>query len=159
MPDASTSSALTPGVALTSAVIYWANLQSRLGAVSNRLRALNAERRDLVEGSPRAVSVGRQVEVFLHRTRVLHRAVILSVTTLVAFLMSSAALFVVPHEITLRRDLATGAFSLGLAAFGASLAATLREMLLARAALDDDVAESRPRPAQERTDERGDHPP
>jgi hypothetical protein len=149
MPDATTS-ALTPGVALTSAVIYWANLQSRLGAVSNRLRALNAELRDLVEGAARAVSVAQQVKVFVHRTRVLHSAVLMAVATLVALLVSSAALFVVPHEIALHRELATGSFIVGLGTFGASLGATLWEMLLARAALDNDVASSRPRPVPER---------
>jgi hypothetical protein len=147
MPDAATSSALTPGVALTSAVIYWANLQSRLSAVSNRLRDLDAELRDLVEGAPRAASVAMQIKVFLHRTRVLHIAVVLSVATLVAFLLSSAALFVVPHGMLLRRGLATGAFILGLATFGASVAATLWEMLLARAALENDVTASTARPA------------
>ena len=144
MPDAATT-ALTPGVALTSAVLYWANLQSRLNAVSNRLRALNAERRELVEGTPRASSVARQVEVFLRRTRVLHGAVILAVMTLVAFLISSAALFVAPREFVLRRAMATWAFIVGLTTFGASLSATLGEMWLARDALDEDVAASPPR--------------
>lgn len=141
------TSALTPGVALTSAVIYWANLQSRLSAVSNRLRALNAELRDLVEGAPRTESVAKQVRVFLHRMRLLHNAVVLSVVTLVALLIASAVLFVAPHQFALHRTLATAAFIGGLVTFGLSLAATLSEMLHARAALDEDVATSAPRPA------------
>jgi hypothetical protein len=131
-------------------VIYWANLQSRLNSVSIRLRDLNAELRGLVEGAPRAMSVAKQIEVFVRRARVLHGAVVISVATLVAFLISSAALFVLPYEIALRRGVATGAFIVGLGAFGASLGATLWEMLLARAGLDEDVATSGPQPAQER---------
>lgn len=140
------ASALTPGVALTSAVLYWANLQSRLSAVSNRLRALNKELRTLVEGAPRTVSVSKQVGVFLHRMRLLHNAVVLSVVTLVALLIASAVTFVAPHGLLPRRALTKGAFVAGLLTFGLSLSATLWEMLLARAALDEDVATSGPLP-------------
>jgi hypothetical protein len=148
MADVATS-ALTPGVALTSVVIYWGNLQARLNAVSDRLRTLNTELRGLVEGAARAVSVAYQIKVFVRRTRTLHVAVVMAVATLAAFLISSAALFVVPHEAELRRRLATSSFLVGLATFGGSLAMTLAEMLLARTALDHDVAGSGPRPAQE----------
>jgi hypothetical protein len=157
MPEVATS-ALTPGVALTSVVIYWGSLQSRLNGVSDRLRSLNTEMRDLVEGAARTVAVAHQVKVLVRRTRVLHGAAIMSVATMVAFLVSSAALFLVPHEIELRRRLATQAFIIGLATFGASLAMTLWEMLLARAALETDVAASQPRPAQQHQQEPH-HPP
>jgi hypothetical protein len=150
MPE-TMSTALTPGVALTSAVIYWANLQARLSAVSDRLRTLNAELRNLAEGAPRTAGVRRQIKVFVHRIHVLHNAVVLSVVMLVAFVIASAALFLAPREVVLRRALASGAFYVGLATFAASLGATLWEMLLARQTLDTDVATSAPRPA--------DHPP
>jgi hypothetical protein len=149
------TSALTPGVALTSVVIFWGSLQARLNAASDRLRTLNAELRDLVEGAARTVSVAHQIKVFVRRTRVLHGAVLMSVATMVAFLISSAGLFLVPHEIEMGRRLATQAFIVGLATFGASLGMTLWEMLLARDALDHDVAASAPRPARDEPQ----HPP
>src|SRR5262245_2101664 len=90
-------SALAPGVALTSVVIYWANLQTRLDAISSRVRGLNSESRGAVKGSPRALSVARQVAMLSHRSRVLHVGVVLSVVALVGFLGASAALFVSLH--------------------------------------------------------------
>jgi hypothetical protein len=81
--DSSTvASALAPGVALTSAVIYWANLQSRLDTLSARVRALNTELRATPTAGPRSESLTRQVEMLLHRSRVLHVGVVLSVVSL-----------------------------------------------------------------------------
>jgi hypothetical protein len=138
------TSLLAPGVALPSAVIYWGNLQGRLGSVSSGVRALNAEARKVVEGTPRAASIARQVRVLLHRSHVLHVAVLLSVVTLVCLLVSSALLFVTSAGSEARRILSAAAYIVALACFGASLGLTLWEMLLARDALDDDVASSRP---------------
>jgi hypothetical protein len=145
MADSSTiPSALAPGVALTSAVIYWANLQSRLDAISARVRSLNAEQRTEIIGSLRAVSIDRQVELLSQRSRVLHRGVLLSVVALVGFLGSSAVIFVplAPGEVI--NVLATTLFFAGLAAFGVSLLVTLYEMLWARRSLEEDIRSSKP---------------
>ncbi len=146
MADApSIASALAPGVALTSAVIYWANLQGRLDTISARVRGLNAElRASVVDGSPRALSVERQVHMLSRRLRVLHVGVVLSVVTLVAFLGTSAVLFVAPSAFAARDSVAASMFMLGLATFGASLMTTLWEMLWSRRSLDEDIAGSRP---------------
>src|SRR5438552_2994910 len=117
--------ALAPGVALTSAVIYWANVQSRLDALSSRVRALNAELRTLVGGSPRATSIEAQVAMLASRSRVLHVGVVLSVVALVGFLGSSAVLFVRLGRGAVADALATSLFMLGLGAFGVSLLSTL----------------------------------
>jgi hypothetical protein len=148
MADApSIASALAPGVALTSAVIYWANLQGRLDTISGRVRGLNAELRgSVVDGSPRALSIDRQVSMLSRRLRVLHVGVVLSVVTLVAFLGASAVLFVAPPTISTRETLAAALFMLGLATFGGSLMTTLWEMLWSRRSLDEDIAGSRPAP-------------
>jgi uncharacterized protein DUF2721 len=147
MPDPSTlSSVLAPGVALTSAVIYWANLQGRLDAISTRVRALNGELRGLVEGAPRALSVQRQVSMLNRRSQVLHAGVVLSVVTVVAFLGSTAVLFVALAAARQSDGLATVLFMTGLASFGVSLATTLWEMLWARRSLDEDIAGSPPAP-------------
>jgi len=138
----SMSSALAPGVALTSAVIYWANLQNRLGAVSIRVRALNTELRGSVTGGERVASIERQIGMLLGRTRVLHVGVVLAVLTLVAFLGASEVLFIVrTHE-----GIAQYLFMLGLVTFGLSLVMTLWEMLWARRSLEEDVASSKPKP-------------
>lgn len=147
MPNPSAlNSVLAPGVALTSAVIYWANLQGRLDSISGRVRALNTELRADVDGSPRALSVGRQVAMLKGRSRVLHVGVVLSVVTLVTFLGSSAVLFVASGESTGRKAFAIALFMTGLATFGLSLATTLWEMLWARRSLDEDIASSLPAP-------------
>ena len=147
MADPSIASALAPGVALTSAVIYWANLQGRLDTISGRVRGLNAELRGgIVEGSARAGSIERQVNMLSRRLRVLHGGVVLSVVTLMAFLCSSAVLFVAPATFTARDTLAETLFMLGLGTFGGSLMTTLWEMLWSRRSIDEDIAGSRPAP-------------
>jgi hypothetical protein len=146
--DTSTiASALAPGVALTSAVIYWANLQSRLDNIATRVRNLNTELRSSVRGSPRALSVERQVEMLFQRSRVLHTGVVLSVIALIGFLGSSATLFMVLARMKIGEQLATGLFTMGLLAFGISLLPTLWEMLSAHRSLEEDVRSSRPPPA------------
>jgi len=138
----SMTSALAPGVALTSAVIYWANLQNRLAAISVRVRSLNTELRGGTTGSVRAASIERQVKMLLGRTHILHVGVIFAVLTLVCFLGASAVSFVGDGH----RGLAGGLFTLGLVTFGLSLAMALWEILWAGRALKDDVASSQPPP-------------
>jgi hypothetical protein len=143
--DTSTiASALAPGVALTSAVIYWANLQSRLDTLAARVRGLNAELRGLVAENPRAQSVQRQVGMLTHRSAVLHVGVVLSVVALLGFLGSSAILFISLLRLPVGETVATGLFMVALVAFGASLCTTLWEMLWARRSLDEDVRSSTP---------------
>lgn len=137
---ASAASALAPGVALTSAVIYWANLQGRLDTISMRVRNLNAELRASAAASPRTRSVQKQVGMLRGRSHVLHVGVIFSVMTLVAFLGSSAVLFFAQG----REHLAAMLFMSGMLTFGLSLITTLWEMLWARRSLDEDVDSSHP---------------
>ena len=144
MTDTATiATALAPGVALTSAVIYWANLQSRLDALATRVRSLNAELRTEPKGSARAASVALQVDLLTHRSRVLHVGVVLSVIALIGFLGSSAALYIAVGQLHLGSTLATTLFMIGLTAFAVSLLPTLWEMLWARRSLDEDVRSSR----------------
>lgn len=138
------ASVLAPGVALTGAVIYWANVTGRLDTISARVRALNAELRASADASPRTRSVERQVEMLRGRSRILHSGVILSVLTLMAFLASSAVIFVAPPTFTSRDHAAGALFILGLASFGLSLITTLWEMLWARRSLDEDISSSKP---------------
>jgi hypothetical protein len=138
------ASALAPGVALTSAVIYWANLQGRLDTIATRVRALNAELRRETKGSPRALSVSLQVELLFQRSRVLHAGVLLSAIALVGFLGSSAILFIVAGRLELSHTVATGLFMLGLVALAGSMLTMLWEMLWARRSLEEDVRSSRP---------------
>jgi Protein of unknown function (DUF2721) len=144
MADSNMTSALAPGVALTSAVIYWANLQGRLDTISGRVRTLNTELRNGVAGSHRALSIARQVQMMSARSRVLHAGVVMSVVTLVAFLGSSAVVFVTSVGYSAPGAFATTLFMIGLASFGLSLMTTLWEMLWARRSLDEDIAGSRP---------------
>jgi hypothetical protein len=146
VPDTSAiASALAPGVALTSAVIYWANVQSRLDSLAGRVRNLNAELRTLGASAPRAASIERQVQMLSRRSRVLHVGVVLSVVALLGFLGSSAVLFVtVAKHLDAGRTLALVFFMLALGAFGASLMSTLWEMLWAYRSLEEDISSSRP---------------
>jgi hypothetical protein len=139
------ASALAPGVALTSAVIYWANLQSRMDSLAGRVRGLNAELRAQTRGSVRALSVARQVAMLSTRSRVLHAGVVLSVVALVGFLGSSAILFIALARFHLGGAVATALFMIGLVAFGASALITLWEMLWAYRSLEEDVRSSLPR--------------
>jgi hypothetical protein len=146
MADSSTiASALAPGVALTSAVIYWANLQSRMDTLATRVRGLNKELREGVKGSLRAESIHRQVEMLTTRSRVLHVGVVLSVIALIGFLGSSAILFIALARFHLGGSLATALFMMGLVAFGTSALVTLWEMLWAYRSLEEDVRSSVPR--------------
>ena len=134
-------------MALTSAAIYWANLQSRLDGLATRVRSLNAELRSETKGSPRALSIDLQVSMLAVRSRVLHVGVVLSVVALVGFLGSSAMLFIAERA---SRGATIGAvvlFMAGLLALGGSLLATLWEMLWARRSLAEDIRSSRPREA------------
>lgn len=131
--------AVAPGVALTSAVIYWANLTGRLDTISSRVRALNAELRASPSANARTRSVEKQVLMLRGRSRVLHVGVVFSVTTLVAFLISSAVLFFTKgHE-----KAAAVCFMVGLMTFGCSLAMALWEMLWSRLSLEEDIESSR----------------
>jgi hypothetical protein len=140
----SIASALAPGVALTSAVIYWANLQGRMDTLATRVRSLNAELRETATGSSRALSVQRQVEMLSRRSRVLHVGVLLSVVALVGFLGSSAVLFIALGRLPVGVPFATALFMLALGSFGLSLLTTLWEMLWAFRSLEEDVRSSRP---------------
>jgi len=139
------ASALAPGVALTSAVIYWANLQSRMDSLAGRVRALNAELRGEVKGSPRAASVQLQVSMLSRRSRMLHLGVLLAVLSLVGFLASSAVLFIALARFHVGGALATILFMLGLVCFAGSAVVTLWEMLWAYRSLEEDVRSSVPR--------------
>lgn len=139
------TSALAPGVALTSAVIYWANLQSRLDTIAARVRGLNSELRLELRGSDRARSVQRQIELLFKRSRVLHAGVVLSVVALVGFLGSSAMLFIAVGAMRLGNGPATALFMIGLGGFGSSLGFSLWEILWARRSLEEDVRGSTPR--------------
>jgi NCAIR mutase (PurE)-related protein len=108
------------------------------------VRALNTELRNGVAGSHRALSIERQVQMLSRRSGVLHAGVVLSVVTLVAFLGSSAVVFVTSVGYSTPGAFATMLFMLGLTSFGASLMTTLGEMLWARRSLDEDIAGSRP---------------
>ncbi len=141
-------SALAPGVALTSAAIYWANLQGRLDGLATRVRSLNAELRHETLGSPRAISVERQVAMLSARSRVLHIGVVLSVVALVGFLGSSAMLFVAARATPTATMVAVGLFLTALLALGGSFLTTLWEMLWAQRSLAEDIRSSRP---QDRT--------
>lgn len=146
MADTSTiASALAPGVALTSAVIYWANMQGRLDALASKVRTLNSELRTETKGSPRAESVQRQVAALSKRLRVLHMGTVMSVIALVGFLGASAVLFIAMAQFQRGGALATGLFMLGLLSFGASLLTALWEMLWAYRTLEEDVRSSQPR--------------
>ena len=146
MADSSAiASALAPGVALTSAVIYWANLQSRMDSLAGRVRALNAELRGEVKGSPRAASVQLQVSMLSRRSRMLHLGVLLAVLSLVGFLASSAVLFIALARFHVGGALATILFMLGLVCFAGSAVVTLWEMLWAYRSLEEDVRSSVPR--------------
>ncbi|HVR64621.1 MAG TPA: DUF2721 domain-containing protein [Polyangia bacterium] len=138
-------SALAPGVALTSATIYWANLQGRLDSLSSRVRGLNAELRRETKGSPRALSIERQVAMLSARSRVLHTGVVLSVVSLLGFLGSSAMLFIAARTPLVPTIVAVSLFLLALVAMGGSMTTTLWEMLWARRSLDEDIFSSRPR--------------
>ena len=153
MADTATiASALAPGVALTSAVIYWANLQGRLDTIATRVRSLNTELRRETSGSARAESVERQVEMLFRRSRVLHRAVLLSAVALVGLLGSSAILFIAAGRLQLSNVVATGLFMVGLLALAGSMLTMLWEMLWARRSLEEDVRSSRPQaPAGDRS--------
>jgi hypothetical protein len=143
--DTSTiASVLAPGVALTSAVIYWANLQGRMDSLATRVRSLNAEMRETLAGTPRALSIRRQVEMLSQRSRVLHAGVVLSVVALVGFLGSSAVLFIALGRLHVGVPFATALFMLALASFGLSLLTTLWEMLSAYRSLEEDVRSSGP---------------
>jgi hypothetical protein len=148
--DSSTiASALAPGVALTSAVIYWANLQSRLDNLAQRVRNLNRELREDVRGSPRALSIQRQVAMLTKRSRVLHAGVVLSVVALIGFLGSSAILFIALARFHVGGALATVLFMIGLVCFGSSAVVTLWEMLWAYRSLEEDVRSSVPRETED----------
>jgi hypothetical protein len=138
-------SALAPGVALTSAAIYWANLQGRLDMLATRVRSLNSELRHETRGSRRAISVERQVAMLSARSRVLHVGVVLSVVALMAFLGSSAMLFVAARATPVATTVAVALFLLALVALGVSLVTTLWEMLWARRSLAEDISSSQPR--------------
>jgi hypothetical protein len=138
------ASSLAPGVALTSAVIYWANLQGRLDNLSTRVRSLNTELRATLTATPRAVSIERQVEMLTRRSRVLHVGVVLSVVALLTFLGSSAVVFVTLGSRAAGVVAATALFMVGLAALGISLAFSLWEMLWSYRSLEEDVRSSRP---------------
>jgi hypothetical protein len=144
------TSALAPGVALTSAVIYWANLQSRLDTIAARVRSLNSELRGERKGSRRAESVQRQIHLLFRRSQVLHTGVVLSIIALVGFLGSSAMLFIAVGPVHVGNTPATALFMMGLVGFGAALFSSLWEMLWARRSLEEDVRGSVPR---ENTDE------
>jgi hypothetical protein len=139
------ASALAPGVALTSAVIYWANLQGRMDNLAGRVRVLNAELRGETRDSPRALSVQRQVAMLTKRSRVLHAGVVLSVVALIGFLGASAILFIALARFHVGGTLATLLFMLGLISFGSSAVITLWEMLWAYRSLEEDVRSSVPR--------------
>jgi hypothetical protein len=139
------ASALAPGVALTSAVIYWANLQSRMDTLATRVRGLNAELRGEVKGSARALSIERQVAMLSRRSRTLHTGVVLAVVALVGFLGASAILFIALARFHVGGALATALFMIGLVAFGSSALVTLWEMLWAYRSLEEDVRSSLPR--------------
>lgn len=137
-------SALAPGVALTSAAIYWANLQGRLDSLATRVRALNSELRREHKGSPRALSVQRQVAMLTARSRVLHIGVVLSVLSLMGFLGSSAMLFVAARTTPVVSIVAIVLFLLALVSMWISMVSTLWEMLWARRSLEEDVSSSHP---------------
>src|SRR5580765_6076350 len=102
-----------------------------MDSLALRVRGLNRELREDFQGSPRALSIQRQVAMLTKRSRVLHVGVVLSVMALICFLGASAILFIALARFHLGGALATALFMVGLVCFGASAVVTLWEMLWA----------------------------
>lgn len=140
--------ALAPGVALTSMIFYYGNLQSRMIFTVETIRSLNREARQLQAGDPadgesRIESIRWQVEFLSRRFRNIHHAMLLVyggfgsfIVTIVALL--AAGVFFVPAL----NALAIFTFTLGFVCMGAATLISSQELRLAQMTIMEDIGSS-----------------
>lgn len=140
--------ALAPGVALTSMIFYYGNLQSRMVFTVETIRALNREARELQSpgatiDETRANSIRWQVGFLSRRFRNIHHAMLLVycgfgslIVTIVALLMMRVL------QAPALSAFALITFTLGLALMGAATVISSRELRLARKTIIEDIESS-----------------
>lgn len=137
--------AVAPGVALTSGIIYYNSLQSRLNVVTSRVRDLNREARAIqVKTTPerlRLESVRWQVDSLTHRAHLLQKAVIAVYFGILGFILSIGELLVM-GVYDAERDfirLANITFGVGLLGILVGMCMSLFEMYFSNRTLVEDV--------------------
>jgi hypothetical protein len=140
--------ALAPGVALTSMIFYYGNLQSRMVFTVETIRALNREARELqapgaIRDDARVDSIRWQVEFLARRFRNIHQAMLLVYGGFGSLIVTIVALLVMRvFQAQAVSTLALVTFTMGLAFMGAATIVSSRELRLARKTILEDIDSS-----------------
>ena len=140
--------ALAPGVALTSSIFYYGNLQSRMVFTVETIRSLNREARELQAADPaaseaRLTSIRWQVDFVARRFQGIHQAMLCVYGGFGSFIATIVILLLVGLIPNLPMStLAVVTFTLGLACIGAATVISSRELRLARKTILEDIDSS-----------------
>ena len=140
--------ALAPGVALTSAIFYYGNLQSRMIFTVDTIRRLNAEARELqAQASPvhdsRLQSLQWQVNFLKRRFVGIHNAILIVYTAFASFILTIMALLL--KSVLQVEALSVVGIVMFSAGFGCMALATVfssREIRLSRKTIMEDIESS-----------------
>jgi hypothetical protein len=142
------TSALAPGIALTSVIFYNTSLQNRFVYISSRIRDLNREARDLAErGTPRAAarlrSVREQVTLFTQRSLAIRQCILIVYGAFFCFILTILMLLISHGKAdSFLGFLPLTIFGLGLCALACAIVISIREMSLSHQTLLKDIAGS-----------------
>ena len=140
--------ALAPGVALTSAIFYYGNLQSRMIFTVETIRRLNAEARELQGQAPTACedrirSIRWQVNFLKQRFVSIHRAILIVYTAFISFIVTIVSLFARGvFQLDLLVGVAILSFSAGFFCMGLATVVSSREIRLSRKTIFEDIDSS-----------------
>jgi Protein of unknown function (DUF2721) len=150
------STAVAPGVALTSSIFFTSGLQARFTTITGRVRELNREARGLnaqrtpvaSPGEERATterlpSIRRQVERLLVRVALVHRAILLAYLGTLAFAVTMLVLLVEGiFSLSIGGPVSVLFFAVGLGTMVVAVATSVREVSLARTTVEEDTRSS-----------------
>lgn len=140
--------ALAPGVALTSSIFYYGNLQARMVFTVETIRSLNCEARDIQANDPaageaRLTSIRWQVDFLARRFQNIHHAMLSVYCGFGSFIATIVVLLLVGifPDIPLS-TLALFTFTIGLGCIGAATVISSQELRLARQTILEDIDSS-----------------
>ncbi len=142
------STAVAPGVALTSSIFFTSGLQARFTSITGRVRDLAREARLIRTPKDdferrRIQSIRHQIDRFLFRVALAHRAIMMGYGGTLAFGLTMLVLLSDGFlNLKFGGGLAVSCFAAGLGMMVLAVITSLREVSIARVTVEDDVRSS-----------------
>lgn len=138
------TTALSPGIGLTSVIFYANGLHSRFSTITGRARDLNKEARQLSSDNLiRMESLRIQVNFLTRRAAIIRRAIVVVYFAMFSFILTILALlFLNFFQLQPWQPVALVTFALGFISLGVATVINGTEVALAQDTLSEDIRTS-----------------